>query len=125
MRRWTRPLPAEPDRAILSNVWTTSTCYKPLEIERRGFVAFARGIAPHRAYRWLLNAGQRDCLPARFAGVERATAREACTETARQRPGPHHCRPASPLAAGPRPRPGPRPGAGPPRDRWSGAPGAR
>jgi hypothetical protein len=27
-------LPAEPDRAILSNVWTTSTCYKPLEIER-------------------------------------------------------------------------------------------
>src|SRR5215471_593657 len=34
MRRWTRPLPAEPDRAILSNVWTTSTCYKPLEIER-------------------------------------------------------------------------------------------
>src|SRR5499427_4006373 len=35
MRRWTRPLPAEPDRAILSNVWTTSTCYKPLEIERQ------------------------------------------------------------------------------------------
>src|SRR5262249_2791432 len=35
MRRWTRPLPAEPDRAILSHVWTTSTCYKPLEIERR------------------------------------------------------------------------------------------
>src|SRR5215470_643804 len=34
MRRWTRSLPAEPDRAILSNVWTTSTCYKPLEIER-------------------------------------------------------------------------------------------
>ena len=34
MRRWTQPLPAEPDRAILSNVWTTSTCYKPLEIER-------------------------------------------------------------------------------------------
>src|SRR5215468_8025935 len=37
MRRWTRPLPAEPDRAILSNVWTTSTCYKPREIERLGF----------------------------------------------------------------------------------------
>src|SRR5262249_35818897 len=37
MRRWTRPLPAEPDRAILSNVWTTSTCYKPLEIERPDF----------------------------------------------------------------------------------------
>ena len=35
MRRWSRPLPAEPDRAILSNVWTTSTCYKQLEIERR------------------------------------------------------------------------------------------
>src|SRR5215470_5340270 len=34
MRRWTRPLPAEPDRGILSHVWTTSTCYKPLEIER-------------------------------------------------------------------------------------------
>src|SRR5215469_11374218 len=34
MRRWTRPLPAGPARAILSNVWTTSTCYKPLEIER-------------------------------------------------------------------------------------------
>src|SRR5262245_48065966 len=34
MRRWTRPLPTEPDRAILSNVWTTSTCYKPREIER-------------------------------------------------------------------------------------------
>src|SRR5262245_30748254 len=34
MRRWTRPLPAEPDRAILSHVWTTSTCYKPREIER-------------------------------------------------------------------------------------------
>src|SRR5262249_23050698 len=34
MRRWTRPLPAEPGRAILSNVWTTSTCYKPREIER-------------------------------------------------------------------------------------------
>src|ERR1051325_11562334 len=34
MQRWTRPLPAEPDRAILSNVWTTSTCYKPREIER-------------------------------------------------------------------------------------------
>src|SRR5215813_1332451 len=37
MRRWTRPLPAEPDRAILSHVWTTSTCYKPLEIERHDF----------------------------------------------------------------------------------------
>ncbi len=35
MRRSTPPLPAEPDRAILSHVWTTSTCYKPLEIERR------------------------------------------------------------------------------------------
>src|SRR5215831_12466294 len=35
MRRWTRPLPAEPDRGILSHVWTTSTCYKPLEIARR------------------------------------------------------------------------------------------
>src|SRR5215475_69039 len=35
MRRWTRPLPAEPDRAILSHIWTTSTCYKPREIERR------------------------------------------------------------------------------------------
>src|SRR5512145_2731897 len=37
MRRWTQPLPAEPDRGILSHVWTTSTCYKPLEIERRPF----------------------------------------------------------------------------------------
>src|SRR5215470_6414310 len=34
MQRWTRPLLAEPDRVILSHVWTTSTCYKPLEIER-------------------------------------------------------------------------------------------
>src|SRR5215510_1590634 len=38
MRRWTRPLPAAPDRAILSHVWTTSTCYKPLEIERKDLV---------------------------------------------------------------------------------------
>src|SRR5215475_10520849 len=38
MQRWTRPLPAEPDREILSHVWTTSTCYKPLEIERKRFI---------------------------------------------------------------------------------------
>src|SRR5262249_27972306 len=43
MRRWTRPLPAEPDRVILSNVWTTSTCYKPLEIERIVYVVDAEG----------------------------------------------------------------------------------
>src|SRR5215475_12896361 len=42
MRRWTRPLPAEPDRAILSHVWTTSTCYKPLEIERDSFATDVR-----------------------------------------------------------------------------------
>src|SRR5215468_2391540 len=51
MRRWTRPWPAEPDRAILSNVWTTSTtqsfdmlvrpCPRPM-----GDVAFAGAIEP-------------------------------------------------------------------------------
>src|SRR5215475_14143827 len=42
MRRWTRPLPAEPDRGILSHVWTTSTCYKPLEIERNVYMPCMR-----------------------------------------------------------------------------------
>src|SRR5262249_45254434 len=46
MRRWTRPLPAEPDRVILSNVWTTSTCYKPLEIERACLVIGQMILAP-------------------------------------------------------------------------------
>src|SRR5215831_8441032 len=48
MRRWTRPLPAEPDRGILSHVWTTSTCYKPLEIERRWFGASRGPSRPPR-----------------------------------------------------------------------------
>src|SRR5262245_36243970 len=55
MRRWTRPLPAEPDRAILSNVWTTSTCYKPLEIERPRHDAQGADEAascPRRVFGW-------------------------------------------------------------------------
>src|SRR4029450_6006046 len=56
MRRWTQPLPAEPDRAILSNVWTTSTCYKPLEIERH--TIDAHSAPPHSRPR-LLNSGLR------------------------------------------------------------------
>src|SRR4029450_4976112 len=51
MRRWTRPLPAEPDRAILSNVWTTSTCYKPREIERLALRLLERFPAQHPALR--------------------------------------------------------------------------
>src|SRR5215831_6724469 len=34
MRRWTLPSRAERGRVILSGAWTTSTCYKPREIER-------------------------------------------------------------------------------------------
>src|SRR5215813_10706100 len=34
MRRWTLPSRAEQGRVILSGAWTTSTCYKPREIER-------------------------------------------------------------------------------------------
>ena len=36
MRRWTLPSRAERGRVILSGAWTTSTCYKRLEIERVG-----------------------------------------------------------------------------------------
>src|ERR1041385_6199086 len=50
MRRWIRPLPAEPDRAILSHVWTTSTCYKPLEIERSSYRLLAE--FPHMRKRF-------------------------------------------------------------------------
>src|SRR5215510_2621055 len=34
MPRWTLPSRAKPERAILSDSWTTSTCYKAREIER-------------------------------------------------------------------------------------------
>src|SRR5262249_26657775 len=34
MRRWTLPSRAEQGRVTLSGAWTTSTCYKPREIER-------------------------------------------------------------------------------------------
>src|SRR5215470_17950293 len=37
MPRWTLPSRAKPDRGILSDSWTTSTCYKAREIERRTF----------------------------------------------------------------------------------------
>src|SRR5215510_139662 len=43
MRRWTLPSRAERGRVILSGVWTTSTCYKPREIERDALVAGRRG----------------------------------------------------------------------------------
>src|SRR5262245_29774803 len=66
MRRWTRPSPAEPDRAILSNVWTTSTCYKPLEIERpfqlvinRAFTAKSSQLARIAASLYLGHVGDR------------------------------------------------------------------
>src|SRR4029450_661028 len=39
MQRWTLPSRAERGRVILSGAWTTSTCYKPREIERIGFGA--------------------------------------------------------------------------------------
>jgi hypothetical protein len=42
MRRWTRPSRAERGRVILSGAWTTSTCYKPREIERRVFALSQR-----------------------------------------------------------------------------------
>src|SRR5262249_16332868 len=42
MRRWTLPSRAEQGRVILSGTWTTSTSYKPEEIERKGFVFFSK-----------------------------------------------------------------------------------
>src|SRR5215813_7129527 len=39
MRRWTLLSRAERGGVILSGAWTTSTCYKPREIERACFVA--------------------------------------------------------------------------------------
>src|SRR5262245_22916495 len=50
MRRWTLPSRAERGRVILSGAWTTSTCYKPREIERQGHNAIAEHLV-HRAFK--------------------------------------------------------------------------
>src|SRR6516165_659898 len=51
MRRWTLPSRAEQGRVTLSGAWTTSTCYKPREIERLLLAACQppSALAPVRA----------------------------------------------------------------------------
>src|SRR5215470_7598516 len=66
MQRWTRPLLAEPDRVILSHVWTTSTCYKPREIERGVF----RTKTVHRGHNGT-ESGVRHIVWCRCAGPRR------------------------------------------------------
>src|SRR5262245_28684617 len=70
MQRWTRPLLAEPDRVILSHVWTTSTCYKPREIER---ALFASSGAPLRE-----PPQRRAGAPPERPGARRRTALRGC-----------------------------------------------
>src|SRR4030095_6683326 len=48
MRRWTLLSRAEREGVILSGAWTTSTCYKPREIERHSFMP-----PTHQAVPWL------------------------------------------------------------------------
>src|SRR5215475_14768652 len=54
MRRWTLPSRAERRRVILSGIWTTSTCYKPLGATR--WLKGGKNFQASREARWPCNS---------------------------------------------------------------------